>query len=296
MSNNRKTAETSKEPILIDAHTHVHFHAYQDDADTVIRRALDMDIWMITVGTQQSTSQSAVETALRYPEGVYATVGLHPIHTEESYHDAKELGAPDESSAKKEGQEGFMSRGETFDYAVYKALALHPKVVGIGECGLDYYRLSEETKKKQYDTFASHIELARDVKKPLMIHCRNAFTDLISVIEDQKRLLNNPPGVIHFFTGTKENAKKLLGLGFSFTFGGVLTFTHDYDDVVRYIPQDRILLETDAPYVAPIPYRGKRNEPAYILATAKKLAEIKGLSEEDTTEQIVKNTRAVFCI
>src|SRR5207245_2155338 len=124
--------------------------------------------------------------------------------------------------------------------------------------------------------------------KPLMIHCRSAFPDLIDVLNSKFHILNSIPGVIHFFTGTPDDACKLLDLGFAFTFGGVVTFARDYDEAIKLIPLDHILSETDAPYVAPMPYRGKRNEPAYVVETVKKLAEIKGVSTEEMTEQIFK--------
>src|SRR3989344_7172607 len=143
-------------PRLFDVHTHVQFHAFKDDADLVIHRALDVGVWLVNVGTQQSTSENAIKLAEKFSEslpaeastkaGVYATVGLHPIHTEKSYHDAKELGSSNEALE-------FTSRGENFDYEYFKKLASHPKVVAIGECGLDYYRLEPTTKKKQSDTF-----------------------------------------------------------------------------------------------------------------------------------------------
>lgn len=272
-------------PKLIDVHTHTHFAAYKDDKDAVIRRALETGVWVINVGTQRDTSAGAIETAHQYPEGVYATVGLHPIHTDKSYHDAQELGSDDN---------GFTSRGEGFDYDYYKKLALDPKVVGIGECGLDYYRLEEETKKKQSEVFLQQVELSHDVQKPLMIHCRTAFIDLIPLLQARSYELAPNPGVIHFFSGTVDNARKLLDLGFSFSFGGVITFTHDYDEVVKYIPLDRIVTETDAPYITPVPYRGKRNEPAYIVEVAKKLAEIKNLLVGQIAEQTTANAIRIF--
>jgi len=153
-------------PRLIDVHTHAQFAAYEseDNMQGVIDRALKEDIWLVNVGTQKDTSESAITLADKYDEGVYATVGLHPIHTAESYHDEKELGGGDAAKT-------FTSRGEEFDAEVYMKLASHPKVVAIGECGLDYYRLDEATKDMQEKVFEAHIVLAKEVGKPLMIHC-----------------------------------------------------------------------------------------------------------------------------
>ena len=279
---------------FFDVHTHTQFAAYKDDKDAVIRRALDAGVWMVNVGTQADTSEAAIATAHEYPEGVYATVGLHPIHTEQSHHDAEELGLPAEALAKEGRKVEFTSRGEEFDYACYKRLATDSKVVAIGECGLDYYRLEEETKKKQFDVFGQHIALSSEVQKPLMIHCRNAFADLIDLLTTHHSSLNHIPGITHFFTGSVDDARALLDLGFSFSFGGVVTFARDYDEVVRYIPLDRIVLETDAPYITPVPYRGKRNEPAYIIETAKKIAEIKELPLEEIAHATAENARRLF--
>ena len=295
-------------PQLFDAHTHTQFAAFKDDQDAVIRRALEAGVWMIKVGTQRDSSAAAVETAARYPEGVYATVGLHPIHTEKSHHDPQELGeaaSPAKplfsNSSELENKEsgdayggGFVSRGEEFDYEYYKKLAQDPKVVAIGECGLDYYRLGEGTKEKQRSAFLKQINLAVEVKKPLMVHCRNAFSDLIAIL--QATSYNLQPGIVHFFTGSVDDARKLLDLGFYFSFGGVITFARDYDEAIKYIPLERILLETDAPYVAPVPYRGKRNEPTCIIEVAKKLAELKDVAVEDVQEETTKNSRMLFRI
>lgn len=277
-------------PKFIDVHTHVQFHAFKDDADAVIRRALEAGIWLVNVGTQKDTSEDAVKIAEQFPEGAYATAGLHPIHTEKSYHDEQELGIMNNELG------GFESRGEELDYDYYKKLAEHPKVVAIGECGLDYYRIknNELGILKQKKAFTGQIELALELKKPLMIHCRNAFGDLISILQATSYKLQ--PGVVHFFSGTKDDAQKLLELAFSFSFGGVITFVRDYDEVVKYIPLERILLETDAPYVAPMPYRGKRNEPAYVAEVAKKLAELKGVSANEAAEKTTENARRILGI
>lgn len=287
-----------------DAHTHVNLAAFKDDYKEVINRALSNGVGMINVGTQADTSRRAVEIAHEFPDkSVFATVGLHPIHTSESFHDASELGDGEAAKA-------FTSRGEIFDYEYYKKLALDPKVVAIGECGLDYYRATsdteqatwEEKKEKQKDAFIKQIELAKEMEKPLMIHCRSAFPDLLDILVSCRMSLLTNPGVIHFFSGTKDEAEKLLDLGFYFTFGGVITFPpkagrrSDYEDIVKFIPMDRILSETDAPYVAPTPYRGKRNEPAYVIEVVKKLVEIKNISFEEMSVQTLKNTGNIFRI
>ncbi len=272
---------------FIDAHTHVQFAAFDKDWKETIERALRQNTWLVNVGTQNDTSRRAVEIAHEYKEGVYAAVGLHPVHTEKSFHDAKELGADDAARE-------FTSRGEIFDVQYYRNLARDPKVVAIGECGLDYYRLGDSTKKCQAEAFTAQITLAREVGKPLMIHCRNAFPDLIALLKSET--LPDHPGIVHFFSGTKADARELLDLGFCFTFGGVITFARDYDEVIEAIPVDRILSETDAPYVTPAPYRGKRNEPAHVVEVVKKLAEIKNIPVEKMSEQIFKNSKSIFGI
>ena len=275
--------------VLIDSHAHVQFPAYDDDRDVVVTRARDAGIGMVNVGTQRDTSEAAVRMAERYPEGAYATVGLHPIHTEASYHDVQEVGGSSESR-------GFTSRGEIFDSDFYRKLTEHPKVVAVGECGLDYYRLGEETKEKQKAAFIQQIGLAYEAKKPLMVHCRNAFADLTRILHSEFKVLNSPPGIIHFFSGTMDDARALLDLGFSFSFGGVITFAREYEEIVSKAPLDRILVETDAPYVAPAPYRGKRNEPAYIVETVRKIAEIKGIGYDEVARQTLANAKRLFGI
>lgn len=293
-------------PKFFDIHTHVQFAAFNDDADLVIQRTLEAGVWMVNVGTQRDTSAKAVEFAEKYKEGVYATAGLHPIHTERSYHDPQELGAPEINirtihksphiDQHESGLRGFMSREEKFDYEYYKKLASHPKVVAIGECGLDYYRFKMDdlrVKNKQKEAFIKQIELAAEMKKPLMIHCRNAFQDLIPILKSYILYLKSS-GIIHFFSGTRDDARELINIGFFFSFGGVITFSRDYDDVIKYIPLERILLETDAPYVTPIPYRGKRNEPSYVREAARKIAELKALAEEQVAAKTTENAMRIF--
>lgn len=276
----------STESGFFDAHAHPQFAAYNEDREEVVRRAIKAGVGMVAVGTQKDTSRRTLELAGEHPGHIWAAVGLHPIHTSKSYHDAEELGGGEAAKA-------FTSRGEEFDYEYYKKLAGDPKVVAIGECGLDYFRdKSDETIKRQKEGFVAQIELAAELKKPLMIHCRAAFPDLMEILQAEKARLHG--GITHFFSGSAEDARKLLEFGFYFTFGGVITFARDYDGIIRMIPLDRILSETDAPYVSPAPYRGKRNEPAYVVEVVKKLAEIKNVSLEKTAEQIWQNAKNAF--
>lgn len=280
-------------PKYIDIHSHVNFTAFDADRDEVIKRALENDTWVINVGTQIDTSTSAVELASKYEEGVYAVIGLHPIHTGASFHDTKELG---------EGGKEFTSRGEVFDKNAYRELLKNPKVVAIGECGLDYYRCTEESIAKQKEAFIAQIELANEFNKPLMLHIRNlpigrqvvqgSYFDTIDLLKEHAKV----KGDVHFFAGTWEEAKAFLDLGFTLSFTGVITFTHDYDEVIRNTPLDMIMTETDSPYVAPVPHRGKRNEPIYVKEVVKKIAEIKNLPETEVAEAIIKNAKRLFDI
>lgn len=273
-----------------DAHTHIHFPAYEKDRDEVISHAIEQEVGMVTVGTTLKTSVEAVEVAKSFLN-IWAVVGVHPVHASEAFHDADEMGRAAHGEMK--------HPAETFDRAAFHKLAEEPRVVAIGECGLDYFRLEGDGKKEkeeQRNLFIEQIRFAHAVKKPLMIHCRSAFPDLLVILKEEKKYLATNAGIIHFFSGTLPEAEQLLELGFSFTFGGVLTFTSDYDAVVRSIPIDRILSETDAPYVSPAPYRGKRNQPAYVVHVAKRLAELKAIPEEEMAGQILANAERIFSI
>ncbi len=271
-----------------DAHTHVQFAAYDADRAETIVRAFEAGVGMNVVGTQIDTSRAAVAVAGQH-EGVWATIGLHPVHTSKSYHDTKELG---------EGGQEFTSRGEIFDFAAYEALGQDPKVIAIGECGLDYYRVDESTKAIQVETFVQQIELANSLGKPLMLHIRNgsgeanAYLDAIELIKTHAKV----QGDVHFFAGDWDIARRFLDLGFTLSFTGVVTFTHDYDEVVRNTPLDMILSETDAPYITPVPFRGKRNESANIPYIVEQIAKIRGEDLEAVREQLLQNARRVFML
>ncbi|MBI2610578.1 TatD family hydrolase [Candidatus Kaiserbacteria bacterium] len=272
-----------------DAHTHVNFAAYDEDREETIERAKEAGVVMNVVGTQRDTSVSAVELANKY-ENVYATIGLHPIHTSKSYHDEKELG-PSFAKAS-EGKEGFMSRGERFDRSAYEELGKNPRVIAIGECGLDYYRCDESTKETQKKVFVEHIEIANRLKKPLMLHIRDAYDDALEILKAHAKV----KGDTHFFAGDWQTAKKFLDFGFTLSFTGVLTFTHDYDEVVKNTPLDMLLSETDAPYVTPVPHRGKRNEPAYVVEVVRAIARIRNQDFDEIATQLIENAQRVFSV
>ena len=271
-----------------DAHTHTQFAVYGDEKDAVITRARDAGVGMNVVGTQYDTSRDAVALAEKHSD-VWATIGLHPIHTSRSHHDVQELG--EEGNA-------FTSRGEVFDSVKYRDLAQSPKVVAIGECGLDYFRVDPDTRQVQSDAFIAQIELANTLGKPLMLHVRassgtmDAYEDVLDLVRAHAKVT----GDVHFFAGSWDIAKQFLDLGFTLSFTGVITFTHDYDEVIRNTPLDRILSETDAPYVTPAPFRGKRNEPSYIPYIVRAIAGIRGEDEDVVREALMVNTRKIFDI
>lgn len=277
----------------IDTHAHMNFAVYKDDEKEVIERTKNDDVIVINIGTQQDTSQSAVDLAKNNAH-FYAIIGLHPIHTTASYHDSDELG--------NEGKE-FTSRGEIFDIDLYRELAQSSKkVVGIGECGLDYYRNDSGTKEIQEIAFRAQIELALELDLPLMLHVRpsqdsmDAYHDVLEILKGYKKDFPHLRGQTHFFAGTKEIVDKFIKLGFYISFTGVITFAKMYEELVTYVPLDKILSETDAPYVSPVPFRGQRNEPSHVREVVKKIVEIKQLSEEEVTKQIMKNARNLYRI
>ena len=319
--------------MMVDTHAHAHFNAYKGDMDEVIKRSLAKGVIMNLVGTQRDTSKKGVAVAEKY-DGCYASVGLHPEHLFSKHVDEEET--------------PFRSREEHFDYEYYRTLAQNSKVIGIGECGLDLYRIPEgltasEMLPRQTEVFKAHIKLAQDLQLPLVIHCREAHAELIDIlssdvipteftrVEESSRssidssapsrsALNNKEqkmsthndnikkqntlrGTIHCYTSNWQNAQKYLALGFYLGFTGVITFPPqkanpgaqaDLLEVVAKIPLDRILLETDCPYLSPLPYRGKRGEPWMVEATAQKIAEIRGLGLDQILEITTANALRLF--
>lgn len=278
------------QPKLIDTHAHVNFNGFKEDSDEVIQRAFDNGIQMFSVGSQIDTSRRAVQYAEKY-DGIWAIVGLHPIHLVEHHVDQQEV--------------NFKSRQEVFNYDEYKALASHEKVIGIGECGLDYFHIddvpgeNEGLKRQQKETFRQQIELSVELDKPLSIHCRDAYDDVIEMMHEYKKRSGKlPKALMHCYLGDIRQADAFLNMGFYISFSGIITFKNagPLIDVVKHVPLERIVVETDCPYLAPEPKRGQRNEPSYVEYTARKVAELKEVAPEDVFAQTTINARTLFSI
>jgi TatD DNase family protein len=273
--------------MLIDTHAHLNFRAYKDDVDEVIKRALQKEVLVVNVGSQFSTSVRAVELAKNYKE-LFAAVGLHPIHLEKGNYKHKD----DEELEEQE----IITNGELFNYEKYLELAKNPKVVAIGEVGLDYYHIPEnsdpdEVKDKQKKVFQEFIRLANVVKKPIVIHCREAYDDLLEIMQ------NNPvekKGIIHSFVGSFKTARKFVDLGFKIGLNGIITYGISYDRLIREIELKDIIIETDCPYLTPVPHKGERNEPVLVELVARKIAEVKGIDFSEVAEITTQNAKKVF--
>lgn len=226
---------------------------------------------MICVGTDLEMSEKAIKLARQY-EGIWASVGLHPND----------------------------NLGEKFDASKYRDLLLQEKVIAMGEIGLDYYRTEKlEDQKIQKQRLEEQLELAKETKKPVIFHCRDArigsvgtaHKDMFEILEN---IGFNMGGVMHSFTGTKEEAEKYLDLGLYLGFNGIITFSKQYDELIKYLPLEKILIETDAPYLTPEPHRGKRNEPAYVKFVVQKIAELREISVEEIAQKTTENTKKLF--
>lgn len=260
---------------MVDVHCHLNFHSFEKDYDEVIKNAFEAGVTkIINVGTKIDSSEKAVELAQKY-ENLYAIVGVHPHHVDKL---------------------------ESCWLEKLESLARMPKVVGIGEVGLDYFSYKSNAivdPKLQKKVFIKQIELAHKLKLPLQIHNRQAGKDILDILINHKSYLLNPPGMFHCFAGSMDLLKKVLGLGFYVGFDGNITYNGlapgedtDLKDLAKYTPIDRIVIETDSPFLAPEPHRGSRNKPEYVIITAKTIAKLKGTTfekfEAKTTENAIK--------
>ena len=271
--------------MIIDTHTHINFKAFKETSDEIIKKTLAENIWIVNVGTKYETSEAAVLLAEKYPEGVYAAIGLHPMFTAAEF--VKLKTDPDEGE--------FLLKEQEFYKEKYRALAKSKKVVAIGEIGLDYYYKPKTTAKleqfkaKQKRIFQEQLDLAKELNLPVIFHCRMAHDDVIEILQNQKLA----GGIIHCFTGTLEQAQKYIAMGFYIGLNGII-FKFNIDEVIKTISLDNIVVETDAPYLTPLPENGKKNEPIFIKHTIQKIAELKGVSFEEVVQKTTQNAKALF--
>ncbi|HEX2093086.1 MAG TPA: TatD family hydrolase [Longimicrobiaceae bacterium] len=248
---------------VIDSHAHLTDERLLPEVDAVVERAREVGVeTIVTIGTYPDSSREAVALAQRFP-GVYATVGIHPHAAE---------GATEEA------------------FAAIRKLVREPGVVALGETGLDYF-YDSSPRADQRRSFLWHLELARETGLPVVVHARSADDDVRDILAEARDVT----GVLHCFSSGRAVLERALEVGWYASFSGMITFKKYEDaDLVRMVPADRILVETDAPYLAPAPFRGKTNEPAFVVHTARKAAEIRGEDPVKFAATTVRNTRAFY--
>ena len=258
-----------------DIHSHLYFSSFDVDREAEIAKIKEAKIGAISIGIDFESSQKAISLSEGH-ENLFASVGQHP--------------------------------GDIFADAVFdsrlESIASDEKVLAIGECGLDYFRLfygDYERKPVQKKIFQDHIDLALKLDKPMMLHVRpsngtmDAYKDALEILENQFKVSGDKlRGNVHFFVGSVEILKRFLALGFTVSFTGVITFTQDYDQLIKYVPLDMVMSETDTPFVAPVPHRGGRNSPLYIPEVIKRIADIRGENFEDVKIALCNNALRCF--
>jgi TatD DNase family protein len=253
-------------PVLFDTHAHLHFPEYADDREAVLARARAAGVHgLVTVGTDMDTSVAAIALAAREP-GVWASVGVHP-------HDAAEA------------DEGVLTHIER--------LAAGPGVVAVGEIGLDFFR-NLSPPDVQDVVFRRQLDLARRVGKPVLVHCRDAHAETVAILSEAR--VGEVGGIMHCFSGDVAVARRCLDLGLLISLAGPVTYKNAraLPDVARFVPADRLVVETDSPFLPPEGYRGQRNEPAYLTLTAARVAELRGEPLEALAARMTDNARALF--
>lgn len=251
--------------MFIDSHAHIQISQFDSDREAVLQRAKDVGVTnILVIGFDLDSSQKAVELAEKH-DNLYASVGMHP-------HSAKDL-TPD-------------------ILTTFRDLLVHPKVIALGEIGLDYYRnLSPHQVQKQ--AFEKQLDLAEEMKKPIIIHNRDAYADILPILEKRIGKIN---GVLHCFTGDIELMHRSIEIGFHIGIGGIVTYpnANEVQEVAKQIPLERLLIETDCPWLTPQFRRGKRNEPAYVKAVAEKIAELRNITTKEIGDITTNNFNTLF--
>lgn len=251
--------------MLIDSHAHLHFDRFDEDREQVIQRARAQGISsIVTIGTHLESSIAAIDLAQSYSD-IYATAGVHPLAVE---------------------------KFEQADWNQFEAMWQHEKVVGVGETGLDYY-YTPETREVQLELFERHLKAGAQFDLPVVVHIRDAFDDAFELLENY---LGSAGGIVHCFTGGVEACARAVALDMYVSLSGISTFKNakELRAAIPMIPDDRVLVETDSPYLAPVPHRGKRCEPAFVYDTAQAVAALRGVEFKELCEQTKRNTQRVF--
>ncbi len=276
--------------MFFDTHCHVNSSAFAGDADQVIKRALDAGTSLVIIGTDYKSSKRALDLANRYERGVYVSVGLYP----------------DYLRPYSEEENGRVKQfpGETFNAGMYEVLAKFDKTVAIGEIGLDYGWRDEDDipnrKLEQQAALRQQLGLARQLDLPAVIHCRQAHDDMLPLLqqfrkEHKDRIPKDRPwGVLHCFSGDENLAWEYFNLGLIISFTGLITFSQRWDELIRKVPLENIMIETDSPFMTPEPHRGKRNEPVLVKFVAQRIADIRGISLERVAEVTTATARRIF--
>lgn len=254
--------------MLFDTHVHLNAHQYNEDVEEVIERAREVGVsYMVVVGFDEETIHKAMALTERY-DFIYAAVGWHPV-------DAIDM------------------TGKHLEWL--EELAAHPKVVALGEMGLDYH-WDKSPRDVQKEVFRKQIRLAKKVKLPIIIHNREASADIIAILQEEDA--QEVGGIMHCFSGSVEIAEQCLAMNFYLSFGGPVTFKNAKKpkEVVRHMPLDRLLIETDCPYLTPHPFRGKKNEPAYVKYVAEEIAQLKEIDYEQLAKITTENAKKLFAI
>jgi TatD DNase family protein len=252
--------------MLFDTHAHLHFPDFAEDLDAVLDRARAAGLrGMVTIGTDRESNRATVALADRHGD-IWASVGIHP-------HDAAEA--------------------TEADFEEMERLARGPRVVGLGEMGLDFFR-DLSPRDVQDRVFRRQIEMARGVRKPVIIHCRDAHPEALALLAEER--VEEVGGVMHCFSADVEVAKRCLDLGLMISLAGPVTYKNAraLPDVARFVPEDRLVVETDCPYLTPMPHRGKRNEPAYVALTVAHVAELRGVDPEALGAVLTRNAARLF--
>ena len=276
---------------LFDTHAHVNFNAFKDDGQAVLVNCLECGVNVVNVGSQYSTSRRAVDYAHKFETGIYAAVGIHPVHLKKgsfTHVDPEEL-----------TEEEIPTAGEVFEHKKYLELARDEKVVAIGEIGLDYHHFEDGDdidflKNLQKETLIQFIKIANVVQKPVMLHCWDGYDDLLDILQSSPVAKK---GIVHSFIGSYKTAQKFIDLGYKIGLNGIITYGISYDKLIREIDLENIVIETDCPYLTPRPLeKGTRNEPSFVKNIAQKIAEAKNIPLDEVAKITTQNAKMVLQI